>query len=89
MLFEDLFWLIVSAFVARAVWRLVSGVMERPASDRQTRGSSPTADSVHMERDPVCGTYVVPERAVRLADGAHDIYFCSTACRDKYRARTA
>ncbi len=42
-----------------------------------------------MARDPVCGTYVVPERAVTMADGPRLVYFCSTACRDKFRARRA
>jgi YHS domain-containing protein len=42
-----------------------------------------------MVRDPVCGTFVVPDRAVRLTDGREPVFFCSTACRDKFRARTA
>jgi len=40
-----------------------------------------------MARDPVCGTYVVPERAVTMADGPRLICFCSTTCRDKFRTR--
>jgi YHS domain-containing protein len=40
-----------------------------------------------MVRDPVCGTFVVPERAVTIADGRTTVSFCSEACRDKYRAR--
>jgi YHS domain-containing protein len=39
-----------------------------------------------MERDPVCGTFVVPERAVSLAEASGRMYFCSAACRDRYRA---
>jgi hypothetical protein len=31
----------------------------------------------------------VPERAVTLVNGRTRIYFCSDACRDKYRAKTA
>jgi YHS domain-containing protein len=41
---------------------------------------------VQMVRDPVCGTFVVPDRALMLLVGRQPIYFCSTACRDKYRA---
>jgi YHS domain-containing protein len=40
-----------------------------------------------MVRDPVCGTFVVPERAVSLSVGREIVYFCSVACRDAYRAR--
>ena len=42
-----------------------------------------------MARDPVCGTFVLPDRAVTLVDGRARLFFCSEACRDKYRARTA
>ena len=52
------------------------------------RTSSPQ-QAVHMARDPVCGTFVVPERAVSIADGHARVYFCSEKCRDAYRARTA
>jgi YHS domain-containing protein len=73
--------------IARAFWRVVDGVAEglrgSPRSPRQP------ARSVPMQRDPVCGTFVVPERAVTLSAGQQQIYFCSTSCRDKYRARTA
>ena len=40
-----------------------------------------------MVRDPVCGIYVVPDRALSLAHGSGPVYFCSADCRDKYRAR--
>jgi YHS domain-containing protein len=40
-----------------------------------------------MVRDPVCGTFVVPDRAIALMVGRENLYFCSTACRDTYRAR--
>jgi YHS domain-containing protein len=42
-----------------------------------------------MQRDPVCGTFVVPERAVTLLVGQQQMYFCSISCRDKYRAQLA
>jgi len=40
-----------------------------------------------MERDPVCGTFVIRERAVTIGSGDRRVYFCSDVCRDKYRAR--
>ena len=49
-----------------------------PDRSREIRG-------VPMARDPVCGTYVVPDRAVAVVDGRQQVFFCSTACRDKYR----
>ena len=44
---------------------------------------------VNMVRDPVCGTFLLPERAVTLGDARRRVFFCSTTCRDKYRARSA
>jgi YHS domain-containing protein len=42
-----------------------------------------------MARDPVCGTYVVPDRAVAIDEGRRRLFFCSTACRDQYRTRSS
>ena len=76
---------LLSMFLARTFWRLVDGIIEglsgRPAgSGRQVTG-------VQMARDPVCGTFVVPDRAVAVVEGRRQVFFCSTACRDKYRAK--
>jgi YHS domain-containing protein len=38
-----------------------------------------------MVRDPICGTFVLPDRARSIADGGSRVYFCSDACRDKYQ----
>jgi len=78
---------ILLTIVARTFWRLVDGVVEgmtgRPPGSRvRTRGAE-------MARDPVCGTFVVPDRAPTLVDGRTRYFFCSEACRDTYRARIA
>jgi hypothetical protein len=79
--------LLLFIFVARILWRsvdaFIEGVSGRPRVPREPRRG------VAMARDPVCGTFVLPERAVTLADGRSRLYFCSEACRDRYRARTA
>ena len=86
---------VVALFAIRAVWKLLQGVMEGlsgpPQSQRprQAPQAGPPAQGVQMARDPVCGTYVVPERALSINDGRKPVYFCSPACRDKYRAKTA
>jgi YHS domain-containing protein len=72
--------------IARAFWRVVDGVTEGLRGSGQ---GSRRSSAVPMQRDPVCGTFVVPDRAVTLAIGRRQLYFCSSACRDKYRARTA
>jgi len=75
--------LILAVFVARAFWRLVDGIIEGVSG--QPRSNAP-ARSVQMARDPVCGTYVIPDRAVTLTVGGRQLFFCSPSCRDKYRA---
>ena len=87
MLTRFVLFLVLAIFVARAFWRLVDGILDG-ARDRGRGGSVPSK-GVPMVRDPVCGTFVVPEHAVTLVNGRTIINFCSEACRDKYLARTA
>ena len=74
--------IILGIFVARAFWRLIDGIVEG------ARGRVP-ARGVAMVRDPVCGTFVLPDAARMISDGRARVFFCSEACRDKYQARTA
>ena len=79
--------LVLAIIVGRAFWRLVDGIVAG-VSGRPLDGSSRMAHhGVQMVRDPVCGIYVVPDRALSLTHGSGPVYFCSADCRDKYRAR--
>jgi YHS domain-containing protein len=40
---------------------------------------------VQMVRDPVCGTFLVPSRALTFTDRGVVRYFCSEACRQAYQ----
>ncbi|MFB3853209.1 MAG: hypothetical protein ACE148_05220 [Vicinamibacterales bacterium] len=65
----------------RALGRLLGGVV---------RGLTPPAPpdkGVQMVRDPVCGTFVVPSRALMLSDGHEARFFCSEKCRAAYSHR--
>jgi YHS domain-containing protein len=79
--------LILFIIAARVLWRLVDGVIEGMTGQHPARRNE--TPSVPMVRDPVCGTFVLPDRAVTLMEGRRALYFCSDACRDTYRARTA
>jgi YHS domain-containing protein len=77
---------IIVLLVVRALWRLVGGLLKGLGDGSALRtpgGASPVA----LSRDPICGTYVVPERALPLRDGPLVRYFCSERCRDEF-ART-
>ncbi|HTK29408.1 MAG TPA: hypothetical protein VL309_07645 [Vicinamibacterales bacterium] len=87
MLLRLLLYVILAAIVARAFWRFMDGLR---IGLHGGRGASGVPDrGVQMVRDPVCGTFVVPDHAVSIAVGRERVYFCSAACRDAYRARTA
>ena len=76
--------LILLVFIARTFWRVVDGMLEGLTG--RPHGARTPQRSTQMVRDPVCGTFILPGQAVTLADGSRRVYFCSTNCRDKYRA---
>ncbi|MFN7915899.1 MAG: hypothetical protein U0Q55_11225 [Vicinamibacterales bacterium] len=81
---------ILLTIVVRAVSRLWAGII-RGMQDGSTAaprpGSRSPQRSVQMSRDPICGTFVVPDRAVTLSGTNGDrVYFCSTGCRDQFVA---
>jgi hypothetical protein len=88
MLLRAVLEIVFIMLAARAVWRLLGGIL-RGVSEPPPSRTGPGDSAVHMVRDPVCGTFVLPDHAVAVADGTRRVYFCSKACRDKYRSRTA
>jgi uncharacterized protein len=86
MLMRLALFVILALLIGRALWRLLDGIIEG-ATGQRGRGQVPQR-GVQMVRDPVCGTFVVRDRALTLTDGRTELFFCSDACRDKYR-RTA
>ena len=72
-------------FLVRAVWRLLGGIVQGASVEGGARSGRPASpQAVKMERDPVCGTYVIPGRALELARGRQRLYFCSERCRDEW-----
>jgi hypothetical protein len=78
--------LVLVLLVARVFWRIVDNIIAGASGGPD--GQVPQR-GVAMVRDPVCGTFVLPDRAVTLANGPERLHFCSAKCRDAYRARTA
>jgi YHS domain-containing protein len=79
--------LLLGMVLARILWRSIDAFIEG-ATGRPRSGRGPSR-AVPMVRDPICGTFVLPDHAVTLVDGRSRLFFCSESCRDKYRARTA
>lgn len=74
-------------FLLRFVMRLVRGVAAGMSAggggaSRPKGGQS----AVKMVADPVCGTYVIPDRALQVSRGRDTHYFCSEKCRDTWQA---
>ena len=71
--------LIVLLLVIRAAWRVIGSVMTISAGVRRGNATG-EPPPVKLVRDPVCGTYVSPDSAIK--DGQN--YFCSEKCRNEY-----
>ena len=85
MLLRTFLILLVILLAVRAVWRLLQGVAQGASGSTRAPGHrAATPPAVKMVRDPICGTYVVPGKALELARGRDTIYFCSEKCRDQY-----
>jgi YHS domain-containing protein len=70
--------------IVRAVWRLLAGVFQG-LHGLESHANGPKA--LPLVQDPVCGTFVVPSRALTLGRGDSVLYFCSERCLTKYRSR--
>lgn len=73
--------LLIAALVIRFVWWLIARQMRGPAEP----GPRPRGRSVALVRDPVCGTFVEPARAIEMRVGSTVHYFCSESCRSEFR----
>ncbi len=84
-MFRLILYAVVLFLFARAILRLWRGIAEG-MSGELPRGTGVPQKGVPMARDPVCGTFVIREKALTLSVNREQVYFCSDLCRDKYRA---
>lgn len=70
--------------IAGIIAKAFSGAIETSPGSSAARPSVPAGGE--LKRDPVCGTYVSETTAIRKSAAGQTYYFCSTACRDKFRA---
>jgi YHS domain-containing protein len=75
-------WAILILFLVRALARLTRGMLDG-AGYRRDRA----APSVGLVKDPVCGVFVVPSKALTSGAGAAVKYFCSEKCRQAWISR--
>ena len=75
---------VLITLVARAVMRLFAGIVEG-ATGGAPRAAAPPATK--MVKDPVCGTYVVPSKALTASRGDQTAWFCSPECQHAWQRR--
>ena len=91
--------LLLAFLVVRAVLLLLGGVVrgivraaQVPDEDREPtpRGQGRVAPSNGtLVQDPVCGTYILPDRALSVRTSTGTAFFCSERCRSAYDAQAA
>jgi len=79
-----LLWIVLFYLVVRAVRRLLAGLVEGMNGGAAGSSSKP---AVNLVRDPVCGTFVVPSRALTSGTGSEMRFFCSERCRQAWMSR--
>ena len=80
--------LLLFVVAARFFWRLVEAVVRGalgPQAQQARRSNTPA--SVKMQPCAVCGTYVVPGKAISVVSGGAPVYFCSDKCRAEFQSR--
>ena len=88
MLARFLLLMVLFVVIARTFWRFFDAVV-RGASGPAPQGGRRTGPpaAVKMQQCPVCGTYVVPGKAISIVSGGSPIYFDSEKCRAEYQSR--
>ena len=92
MLTRVLLWALLLFLVFRTIGRLFRGIGEGIHGTTARRGGGRVATPPPgelMVRDPVCGTFVVPSRALSHHDKRGTQCFCSETCRQEYLSRAA
>jgi hypothetical protein len=83
--------MVLFVVIAKMFWRFVDGVVSGASGGTAPRGgnartSGPPA-SVKMQQCPVCGTYVVPGKAISLVSNGAPVYFDTDKCRAEYQSQ--
>lgn len=80
--------LVLLLIVLRLVWRFVAGLIDGIAGSAKARGPVGAGPGpVPLVKDPVCGTYVVRDKALTASAEGHTIWFCSERCREQWLAK--
>ena len=80
--------ILLATSVAKAVMAIISkaasGSFGSPAGTPHQPHASPTTGE--LKKDPVCGTFIYTATAFQKHAHGETYYFCSTQCRDQFKA---
>jgi len=79
--------LVLAVVIARTFWRFFDAIIRAAGGTTSGPQGGGKPVSVKMRQCPVCGTYVVPGKAITLVSGGDPIYFDSEKCRAEYQLR--
>jgi len=77
---------VIFAVAAFVLWKMFAGDMNRRKQEAKKEEETLIAKG-EMVKDPICGSYVALDNAVRAHEGEKIVHFCSYECRDKYLAQ--
>jgi YHS domain-containing protein len=80
---------IIAITVIRAIIGILSkgvGELFRSSEETAANQTAGTKASGQLHKDPVCGIFVAEGAAVVKSAGGKTVFFCSTACRDKFQS---
>lgn len=72
-------------YVIVNVSRFFSHAMQSQAPRSPADQSAAGPSGGELKRDPVCGTFVPTSSSVKKTINGELVYFCSAACRDKFK----
>jgi YHS domain-containing protein len=78
-------WLVLLFIIGRMVYRFMYAVFEGAGMLREPQARERAA--VKLVRDPVCGVFVVPSKALTSGAGSDTQFFCSEKCRQEWSRR--
>lgn len=69
----------------RSVIGIIAKALFRSAPEQSVPRRPSVPSGGELKKDPVCGTFISTATAIQKRVGAEVYYFCSEACRDKFR----
>ena len=82
--------IVLVLLIARTLWRFMNAIVRAasaPPSGAAQGARRPGQSAVRMSQCPVCGTYVVPGKAISIDSAGSAVYFDSEKCRAEYQSR--